>query len=274
MSEFPPRPDADDLAQTLRRVRAAAAERAARTADSRADERLRLEALLARIEAALADAGPGAELFDPGVTQGFPRRGAPGRSRLFLDALAFFEARRGGRGFRLFQDSRWGRLTLGEADDAEEATRLALDYCARRLLERERALVSDQTVEEAARRLLTETSGATARNHGLAPLASPVSTTANASPPAASTAQSASDPAAPTMRRIPSFAFPSLRLPSFSRAAVGSLGETAPRATAPTGGGLAERGLLFVIQLLGSAALTLIVALAMWWAWKAVAPPL
>jgi hypothetical protein len=76
---------------------------------------------------------------------------APGaRPRLFIDMIGFIELGRDGRSYRLLQDSRHGRLTLCETDSIDVIARAVADYIARRLVEREKALAADAQFGRAA----------------------------------------------------------------------------------------------------------------------------
>jgi hypothetical protein len=69
---------------------------------------------------------------------------APGaRPRLFIDMIGFIELARDGRSYRFLQDSRHGRLSLCETDSIDVIARAVADYIARRLVEREKALAAD-----------------------------------------------------------------------------------------------------------------------------------
>lgn len=272
-----------ELDTALRRARRDAADRAQEQtpAGRRVGERARLEHLLAALAPILRRLPKDAEMFDVGVTQGFDRDGAEGRPRLFLDMIGFVECAPGG-GFRLVQSTRHGRVNIGEASDLAGARRLVADYFARRIVEREQALASDRTVEDAALRLIR-------REPGEAPAPPRVDRTlpdairpdparvARVEPRGAAP-RAALDPdddaprpvrqrpARPTLRdrlaatraRLPSW-------PSWPRWRRGARLES----TRLNRGGAIERGLVFAVQFLGSAALTLIVAMAAWWAWKA-----
>lgn len=203
-----------NLTESMRRARIEAAEQAQVTADLRNGEIARLEMLAEAVRPMLAQLPKELDLFDLGVTAGE-------RPRLFVDMIGFVEMARDRRTYRLLQDTRHGRLTLAQSERLEEMAQAIADYVARRLIEREKALAADMTVEEAADRLV-------AARAATAP-AQPVPA---ASTPAAVAAASAL-PEAPASRR-----------------------------------GLFEAALLFVIQFLGAAALTLLVAAACWQLWR------
>lgn len=247
--------EADAFDLSLRRARRESAERAEATSAGRVGERARLEHLLAALDPILRRIPREADCFDVGVTHGFDRDGAPSRPRLFLDMIGYVECASGG-GFRLAQSTRHGRVTVGEARDLAGAMLLVADYVARRLVEREEALAGDRTVENAARRLIAreraERSPSRAAETGEA---SPVAARPRSEPAARASLVLDDEPTgAPAAGKR--FAAARARLARWRAGLRGSRG------------GAFERGFVFTIQFLGSALLTLIVALAAWWAWK------
>lgn len=280
----------------LRRARRDAADRAtqadgeargpARDNESRRiDERARLEHLLAALTPILRRIPAEAEMFDVGVTQGFGRDADAARPRLFLDMIGSVECAPQG-GFRLAQATRRGRLVLGEARDLAGAMRLVADYIARRLVEREAALAGDRTVEDAARRLILRERQDAARARDDAPTRwTRPAPEPRRDPPALPRVDDpapprVADPAPPRARRPdpqpPAALDPEEDSPAPARpgprdrlAATRARWRRWREARAGRRGGALERGLVFAVQFLGSAALTLIVALAAWWAWKA-----
>ena len=97
----------------------------------------------------LSQVPSGVDIFDAGVSSGE-------RPRYFIDMLAFVEMGRDRRTYRFLQDTRHGRVTVLESDDISAVVEAATAYIARRLVERERALASDQTIELAARALIAD----------------------------------------------------------------------------------------------------------------------
>ena len=282
--------------EALRRARREAAERARTAGGGRAGGRERPGHLLAALRPPLPPLPPRAEMVDIGVTPGFLRDGEETRPRLFLDMIGYVECAPEG-GFRLAQSTRRGRVLLGEAEDVAGARRLVADYIARRLVEREEALSGDRTLEDAALRLVARERRDTA-----------LPRVADAPRDGAWTDEAAPrrETRAEAVRRAPldpqdeDDPRPARRSPPRERARAGSHeADSAPRRdpalrgergraslserlapmrarwrrwTAPVRarrGGAMERGLVFAVQFLGSAALTLIVAMTAWWAWKA-----
>lgn len=234
-----------NLADSVRRARVEAAEQAQVLADLRNGEIARLEMLAEAIRPVLAQVPEEVDLFDVGVAAGQ-------RPRLFVDMIGFVEMARDRRTYRFLQDTRHGRLTLLESERIEQVTQAVADYVARRLLEREKALAADMTVEEAARRLLAPKPAASAAASAAAPAA--VETTPAEGQNEAAARLPAATPFALTGAAT---AAPALRPPALS-----------PPPIAPERRGAAETALLFVIQFLGAAALTLLVAAACWQLWR------
>ncbi len=133
-----------DLAEALRRARADSAELTESNTTLRETEMARLQLLQHALQPVLADVPDHIDLFDAAI--------APGeRPRLFIDMIGFVEMDRDRRGYRFVQDTRHGRVLMAESSQIDIMVRNISDYIARRLLEREKALASDMTIEDAAR---------------------------------------------------------------------------------------------------------------------------
>jgi hypothetical protein len=126
-----------NLRDAIRRARLDDAERSGAIADLRAAETARLEILRDALAPIFADLPEETELFDHGLVPGE-------RPRLFIDILAFVEMGRDKRHYRFVQDSRWGQRLILESDDIQAVIRSVTDYVALRLVERQKALASDQ----------------------------------------------------------------------------------------------------------------------------------
>lgn len=125
-----------NLTIALRRARLANAERSDALADLRLAELARLEILRDQLAPVFAQVPADCDLFDVGV--------APGqRPRLFIDHVAFIEMGRDRRVYRFVQDTRHGRIIVGESENIETVVEAVTQYIAHRLIERERALASD-----------------------------------------------------------------------------------------------------------------------------------
>jgi hypothetical protein len=123
------------LAEAINRARQTQAGRENRAEDTRVISIGRLETLRARLAPIYAAIPRDVELFDLGMVGHDP-------PRLFVDIIAFIEMAEDRRSFRLMQETRAGRILLGETTDEKEMAALVTDYIAARLVERERALAA------------------------------------------------------------------------------------------------------------------------------------
>ncbi len=138
---------APSLTSAIRRARLEGAERSEVVAELRGAEVARLEILRDALEPVLAQVPDGVDLFDTGIVPGE-------RPRLFIDMIGFVEMGHDRRTYRFIQDTRHGRVTINETERLDTAVEAITAYIARRLVEREQALASDRTVEQAARALI------------------------------------------------------------------------------------------------------------------------
>lgn len=125
-----------NLTTALRRARVANAERSDVLADLRDAELARLEILRDHLAPVLAQVPQDCDLFDVGVSHGE-------RPRLFIDHVGFVEMGRDRRLYRFLQDTRHGRVTIGESENVATLVEAITEYIAHRLIERERALSFD-----------------------------------------------------------------------------------------------------------------------------------
>ena len=144
-----PRSDADErpashLKLAMRRARVDEAERSDVIAELRGAEIARLEMLQDALVPVLTDVPGDIDIFDVGIMPGQ-------HPRLFIDMIGFVEMGRDRRVYRFVQDTRHGRLVMAESERIEKMVEAVTDYMARRLLEREKALAADPTIERAAR---------------------------------------------------------------------------------------------------------------------------
>jgi hypothetical protein len=123
------------LAEAINRARQTQAGRENRAEDGRVISIGRLETMRARLAPIYAAIPRDVELFDLGMVGHDP-------PRLFVDIIAFIELAQDRRSFRLMQETRAGRILLGETTDEKEMAGLVTDYIAARLVERERALAA------------------------------------------------------------------------------------------------------------------------------------
>ena len=83
-------------------------------------------------------------MVDKGLVQGE-------RARLFIDMIAFVEMARDRRTYRFVQSTRYGRVVIAESERMDPIVSAVVDYVARRLIEREKSLAGDTTLDQAAR---------------------------------------------------------------------------------------------------------------------------
>ncbi len=152
------------LKTAMRRARLEQAEQSDVLAELRGAEIARLEMLAEELEPVYAQIPDHIDMFDAGVTPGE-------RPRLFIDMIGFVEMDDDKRTYRFVQDTRHGRIIVKESDRAETMVTTITEYIGRRLLERERALASDMTIEDAARNLHAAQAGG--QSDGAAPSPSP-----------------------------------------------------------------------------------------------------
>jgi len=138
-----PRPPSP-LKLAVRKARLEEAERSEVIAELRGAETARLEMLEEELRPALADIPKDVEMFDTGLVPG-------DRPRLFIDMIGFVEMGRDRRTYRFIQSARYGRVVIAESERIEPMVSAVVDYVARRLIEREKALAGDTTLEKAAR---------------------------------------------------------------------------------------------------------------------------
>lgn len=127
----------------LRRARVDEAERSEVIAELRGAEIARLEMLKEEVAPLLAEIPQGVDFFDLGIVPG-------DHPRLFVDMIGFVEMARDRRSYCFVQDTRHGRVILAESERLEPMVEAITNYIARRLIEREKALSGDMTLEQAA----------------------------------------------------------------------------------------------------------------------------
>ncbi len=141
----PDKPDAAAaLRAALRTARIEEAERSQALAELRIVEVARLEALQEALAPVLAQVPRDVEMFDCGLVPG-------PHPRLFIDMLAFVEMAHDRRFYRFVQVTRHARVLLAETEGVEDMVEAVTAYVARRLVEREKALVAAEPLPEAAR---------------------------------------------------------------------------------------------------------------------------
>ena len=116
-------------------------------AELRGAEIARLEILAEALEPVFAQVPEHVDIFDAGILPGE-------QPRLFIDMIAFVEMGPDKRTYRLIQNTRHGRVVATSTEKQDTMVEAITTYVARRLVERERALAGDRTVEDAARELI------------------------------------------------------------------------------------------------------------------------
>jgi hypothetical protein len=122
------------LRDALLRARIEAADRTGVVVDLRDAEVARLEILNDALDPLFAQVPDQIDLFDRGVSQG-------DTPRLWIDVVAHIVMGRDKRMYRFVQDTRFGRIVLAESHDTSVIVEAVTDYVARRMVERERAMV-------------------------------------------------------------------------------------------------------------------------------------
>jgi len=123
------------LRDALRQARIEAADRTGVVVDLRDAEVARLEILNEALDPLFAQIPEQVDLFDRGISQG-------DTPRLWIDVVAHVVMGRDKRIYRFVQDTRFGRIVIAESHDVSAIVEAVTDYVARRMVEREHALVS------------------------------------------------------------------------------------------------------------------------------------
>jgi len=128
------------LRDALRQARIEAADRTGVVVDLRDAEVARLEILNEALDALFKEIPDNVDLFDRGISQGVT-------PRLWIDVIAHVMMGRDKRLYRFVQDTRYGRKVLAESHEVPAIVKAVTDYVARRMVEREQALVSTEVPE-------------------------------------------------------------------------------------------------------------------------------
>jgi hypothetical protein len=123
------------LRDALRRARIEAAGRTGVVVDLRDAEVARLEILNEALDPLFEEIPDRVDLFDRGISQG-------DTPRLWVDVVAHIVMGRDKRLYRFVQDTRYGRIVLAESHETETIVKAVTDYVARRIIEREHAMVA------------------------------------------------------------------------------------------------------------------------------------
>ena len=123
------------LRDALRQARIEAADRTGVVVDLRDAEVARLEILNEALDPLFAQIPDSVDLFDRGISQG-------DTPRLWIDVVAHVVMGRDKRIYRFVQDTRFGRIVIAESHDVAAIVDAVTDYVARRMVEREHALMA------------------------------------------------------------------------------------------------------------------------------------
>jgi hypothetical protein len=123
------------LRDALRQARIEAADRTGVVVDLRDAEVARLEILNEALDPLFAQIPEKVDLFDRGISQG-------DTPRLWIDVVAHVVMGRDKRMYRFVQDTRFGRIVIAESHDVAALVDAITDYVARRMIEREHAMVA------------------------------------------------------------------------------------------------------------------------------------
>jgi hypothetical protein len=123
------------LRDALRQARIEAADRTGVVVDLRDAEVARLEILNEALDPLFAQIPHQVDLFDRGISQGE-------NPRLWIDVVTHVAMGRDKRIYRFVQDTRFGRIVIAESHEVPAIVDAVTDYVARRMVEREHALVA------------------------------------------------------------------------------------------------------------------------------------
>src|ERR1700759_1948166 len=123
------------LRDALRQARIEAADRTGGVVDLRDAEVARLEILNEALDPLFSQIPDHVDLFDRGISQG-------DTPRLWVDVVAHVMMGRDKRIYRFVQDTRFGRIVLAESHEVSAIVDAVTNYIARRLIEREHAMVA------------------------------------------------------------------------------------------------------------------------------------
>ena len=130
------------LRDALRQARIEAADRTGVVVELRDAEVARLEILNEALDPLFAEVPERVDLFDRGVSQGET-------PRLWIDVVAHVVMGRDKRIYRFVQDTRFGRIVIAESHDVPVIVDAVTGYVARRMIEREHAMMVTKAAEPA-----------------------------------------------------------------------------------------------------------------------------
>lgn len=121
------------LADAVRDVKNAIADRSDVVVDLRDAHRMRLELLAAELEPVFADVPRDIDNFDFVISSGL-------QPRLWIDATSHVALGRDRRTFRFVRDTRIGRVVLAESSDPKRVAEQVTRYIAERIVERQQMM--------------------------------------------------------------------------------------------------------------------------------------
>jgi hypothetical protein len=124
------------LADAIRDVKNAGADRDDVVIEMREAERMRLELFAAEIAPIIAEVPKDMDLFDFAISQGL-------QPRFWIDATSHVSMGRDKRTFRFLKDTRLGRVVLAESSDMKTVANQVTRYLAERIVERQRLMEGD-----------------------------------------------------------------------------------------------------------------------------------
>jgi hypothetical protein len=131
------------LRDALRKARIEAADRTGVVVDLRDAEVARLEILSEALDPLFGQIPDSVDLFDRGISQGET-------PRLWVDVVAHVLMGRDKRAYRFVQDTRFGRIVIAESHEVPVIVDAVTDYVARRMVEREHAMVAAPLAAQAS----------------------------------------------------------------------------------------------------------------------------
>lgn len=126
------------LAEAIRDVKNAVADRDDVVVDIREAQRTRLELLADDLKPVFADVDEDDERFDFAISAG-------AQPRLWIDSVAHVTMGRDRRTYRFLRDTRLGRVVLAESSDIKKVADQVTRYIAERVIERRRMLEGEVT---------------------------------------------------------------------------------------------------------------------------------
>lgn len=124
------------LAEIIRRVKIATAERDDVVVDMKEADRARLELLAEELRPVVEDVPADVDQFDLAISNGT-------QPRFWIDAVAHVHMGRDRRTFRFVRDTRLGRVVLEETHDLSTVADAVSRYIGQRMIERQRLLEGD-----------------------------------------------------------------------------------------------------------------------------------